>query len=608
MKKYVIALASFLACSQISLGQVFPGQIDSSFVPVRNHHYDPELAFDFCVNGSAWNNQAGIHSAFGSTDRLYFRKEVPAGIDNDLTNSYSTTVWRGERANTQVLIWSADALEQVRVSAQDLRSTDGKHVIPKEQISLELVRYVLSNYPYADKQAICGESPYKEGFLMPDRFETLDRFDLPSQTTRPVWVSVNVPRGTLPGTYKGQLEVKAKGATAQLLNMEIKVQNQLLPLPKDWQYRLDLWQNPWAVAWYNHVDPWSLEHLVLLKQHLKQYAEAGGKYITTYGVHSPWSDNSYMIEGGMIEWIKQPDGSWNFDYSIFDQYVELAMECGIDKAITIYTAIPWGNRFRYMSEESGDYTYTTWEPGTEEFKQMWDIFLTDLKIHLEAKSWLDITYIGINENPMEQTLAAIQTIKAHNACWRITYAGNWHKELDTLLDDYSYLYGQEPSVAQQKARSDRGVSSTVYVCCNPPVPNNFVFSPPIEGRWISWYAMAHGYDGFLRWAYDAWPEDPQRDARHGTWAAGDCYMIYPGGKSCIRFEKMREGIVDFEKVRILRELTALSNNTEAKNLVKQIDDLFPVFLSEKAFDENKIATDVRKGNAIIQRLSEVLSQ
>ena len=38
---------------------------------------------------------------------------------------------------------------------------------------------------------------------------------------------------------------------------------------------------------------------------MKLYADAGGKYITTYAVHSPWSDNSYMIEGTMIEWLKR---------------------------------------------------------------------------------------------------------------------------------------------------------------------------------------------------------------------------------------------------------------------------------------------------------------
>ena len=280
---------------------------------------------------------------------------------------------------------------------------------------------------------------------------------------------------------------------------------------------------------------------MLLKQHLKHYADAGGTYITTYGVHSPWSDNSYMIEGGMIEWIKKADGTWAFDYKIFDEYVELAMECGIDEAITLYTPIPWGFRHRYKDEATGDYSYINWAPSSEEFKKMWNIFLTDFKFHLEAKSWLDITYIGINENPMEETLAAINVVRNHDKCWKITYAGNWHKELDGLLDDYSFLYAD-------------------------------------------------------------------RDARHGSWAAGDCYMVYPGGKSCIRFEKMREGIVDFEKVRILRELTAQSGNAQAQGLLKQLDQHLSIFPKEKEFDENKISADVRKGNLIIRQLSDLLAK
>ena len=39
------------------------------------------------------------------------------------------------------------------------------------------------------------------------------------------------------------------------------------------------------------------------------------------------------------------------------------------------------------------------------FKTNWNIFLTDLKKHLESKGWLNKTYLGINENAMEQTLA-----------------------------------------------------------------------------------------------------------------------------------------------------------------------------------------------------------
>jgi hypothetical protein len=208
---------------------------------------------------------------------------------------------------------------------------------------------------------------------------------------------------------------------------------------------------------------------------------------------------------------------------------------------------------------------------------------------------------------MKQTLAAIKVIKQHSREWRITYAGDWHNELDTLLNDYSYLFGKEPSADQLIRRATRGASSTYYVCCNPPYPNNFVFSPPIEGRSISWYSAARGYDGFLRWAYDAWPADPKRDARHGSWAAGDCYLVYPGGNSCIRFEKLREGIVDFEKIRILKEEAIASKNKSIQSLWKKFSDHLRIFAKEKDFNSKKITADVDQGRPLMEELTDKLT-
>src|SRR5205085_941011 len=122
-----------------------------------------------------------------------------------------------------------------------------------------------------------------------------------------------------------------------------------------------------------------------LKSHVKLYAEAGGKCITTYAVHSPWSDNSYRLEETMIQWLKTASGSWRFDYSIFDQYVGLAMDAGIDQAITIYTPIPWGHRFRYLDQPSGNFMVAEWSPASPQFKAFWQGFLDDLRAHLKSK-------------------------------------------------------------------------------------------------------------------------------------------------------------------------------------------------------------------------------
>lgn len=587
-------------------GQVYKGQFDQSKAPVLSPHYQEEYVFDEPTDAARWSKeQPGMHVSFASADKLYFRTEVP---DVQLKSSWEETGWRGERLNAQIVVWSPDTITQVHFTPADLKSASGQTLSAKN-ITLDKVNYVLSNYPYGASNVDCGPSPYKDVFLMPDRFEKMDarttRFDIPGKTVRPVWLTIDIPAGQEPGVYTGTIAVRSS-AQQSTLNVKVNVQSHTLPKPSEWKFRLDLWQNPWVVAWHYNLEPWSNEHKVLLKEHLKAYADMGGDYITTYAVHSPWSDNSYMIEGGMIDWIRTTDGNWKFDYSIFDQYVDLCMEAGINKAITIYTPIPWGNRFRYRDEKTGADIYESWAPGAQDFKDHWNVFLTDLRKHLDSKGWFNKTYLGINENAMEQTLAAIKVIKEHSSQWRITYAGDWHKELDLLLDDYSFLHGKEPTIAEQKTRMARGATSTFYVCCNPAKPNNFVFSPPIEGRWLGWYSLAYGYDGFLRWAYDAWPADPMRDARHGSWAAGDCFMVYPGANSCIRTEKLREGIVDFEKIQLLREQAAKSTDKNVKKLLADLDVVLASVAKEREFKEATLNEILSKGKTIVNQLSDVV--
>ena len=603
VKKIAVILWVGYSCSFVGLSQPEKGQIDWANTPHSKPHYQPEYTFDSPIDPGRWlDEKPGLHVSFATTDRLFFRTEVP---DIKETSDWQETGWRGERLNTLLLFWSPDSLSQLRIIKRDLISAKG-HILSKKNIRLNLVRYVLSNYPFNARNVTCDVSPYKNAYLMPDRFEEFSQFELPGRTVRPVWLSIDIPANTEAGIYQGSIDVECENFKA-VLHLKIKVQNQILPSPHEWKYRLDLWQNPWVIAWQNHVKPWSEEHKVLLRQHLKLYASAGGKFITTYAVHSPWADNSFRIEEAMIEWIKRKNGTWKFDFDIFDQYIQLAMEVGIDKAITIYTPVPWGNRFRYLDEKTGNYIYEVWNPGSVEFNSPWTAFLNELQSHLKKKGWFEKTYLGINENTLEQTLAAIKVIKAHPAKWRITYAGNWHPELDSLLNDYCFLYGNEPTVDIVKERSRRGFTSTYYICCNPPKPNDFVFSPPAEGRWLSWYAAAHGYNGFLRWAYDAWPEDPARDARHELWPAGDCFLVYPGGNSCTRFEKLREGIVDYEKIRILRGRASGSKDKKVINLITELNRQLDSLVAEHDFNTEKITADVHSGRRIVEELSERLA-
>ena len=164
-----------------------------------------------------------------------------------------------------------------------------------------------------------------------------------------------------------------------------------------------------------------------------------------------------------------------------------------------------------------------------------------------------------------------------------------------------------------KERKGRGQTTTYYVCCTPNKPNNFVFSPPAESTYIGWYSAAYGYDGFLRWAYDAWPEDPSRDARHTLWPAGDCFLVYPGGQTSIRFERLREGIVDYEKIRILREKARTSSSKRVKSSLQALDNHLKLFIDDPDYSKRdyslaKVTRLLSDGKMLMRQLSDDLTR
>jgi hypothetical protein len=90
------------------------------------------------------------------------------------------------------------------------------------------------------------------------------------------------------------------------------------------------------------------------------------------------------------------------------------------------------------------------------------------------------------------------------------------------------------------------------------------------------YSAAKGMDGYLRWAYNSWPANPLTDSRFTAWPAGDTFQVYPGPLTSIRFEKLIEGIQNYEKIQILRELY---KNDPVK--LAQLEKLLKEFVIQK---------------------------
>lgn len=488
----------------------------------------------------AWDAvDEGLNGAWGDIDLRYSRSIVPEVTTEEQNN---LTGWRGERVAAQMVLWSADSVNGVACEVEDFVGDNGK--LPASIAETRFVRYTISDTTFT----IGGPT-----ILVPDMLDTLKTFDMAARTVRPVWVTVKVPRDATPGEYAGAITVTSADGDKFTLPLNLTVQGAALPAPEEWGYHLDLWQHPTSVARAQGLEVWSDEHFAALEPVMRRLAEAGQKVITATLNKDPWNHQCYDGYANMINWTRHADGTWSYDYTVFDRWVELMMEAGINGMINCYSMVPWNCELEYYDEAAGETVMVTAEPGTEMFGTMWEPFLLDFKNHLADKGWLEITNIAMDERSPEAMDAAVKVLEKCAPEMGFALADN-HKSYKkyTMMRDVCVAQGQAADHDDIVSRRNEGYNTTFYVCCGPLYPNTFTYSAPYEAELLGWYGLANDYDGMLRWAYNSWPENPQSDSRYGDWSSGDTYLVYPYNRSSIRFERLIDGIEAAEKVRILR--------------------------------------------------------
>ena len=375
------------------------------------------------------------------------------------------------------------------------------------------------------------------------RFEVYDRVKWNSDDDGPRVVEVSVPADAKPGVYSCGM-------------MNIRVVDRVLPPAKEWKYFLDLWQHPWAVSRYHDVKPFSKKHYAKMRPVYELLASAGQKTITTTILPEAWDHQCYDAYGTMIGRVKREDGTWQFDYSVFDEYVEFCRGCGLGPAICCYTLCPWGYVVRWQNAK-GETESCVAKPGTKEFEDYWGVFLQAFATHLKQKGWFEQTYISMDERSIEDVKLIGEFVQKHAPGLRISMAGNQlPSQYGVTIDDFCMILSDKINADYLKEAAERrakGMVTTNYVCCGPLYPNTFMSSGPGEAFWLGAYPAMIGLDGFLRWARNSWPKDPKKDAIYWAWTAGDTFLCYPDGEPSWRFMELRNGIAAAEKVRLLKE-------------------------------------------------------
>ena len=459
---------------------------------------------------------------------------------------FEAAVWRGETAYVEIP-------KELQDKVSDIGNKSAGGDVSLELISVDEVKYDLVNP--VQKNVIIGKGS------VPDVCRPWKKGEKPS------FVKVAATPDAKPG--KRTVNLGDAG------EFELTVVDRVLPPAKDWKYFLDLWQHPWAVSRYFKEKPFSKEHYAKMEPIYRALAECGCKALTVTLLDLPWNHQCYDGYYTMIGRVKKADGSWAFDYAIFDEYVEFGRKCGLGPDIACYSMCPW----RYMmtwKDESGKSYREKMLPGTPEFEEYWGPFLVDFAKHLKEKGWFDDTYIAMDERSPDDVRKIVKLIQAKAPGLKVSACGKTKPSLfaDIQIENFcqGFIHLRDNFLPELQPRREKGFVTTFYVCGSALTPNTFMFSNSAEGFYLGAYPVMIGFDGFLRWAANSWPKDPYVDASYKTeksWVNGDVYMIYPNGELSPRLIALRAGVIAAEKMNILKKEGA-KNGKSVEEIMKSL--------------------------------------
>lgn len=547
-----------------------------------------------------------MHATIVDSGDSYQQKDYNNVLSQSIDKE-SLWSWKGEKATSQIAILSNDKeLEGVSVTASDF--TNGNNVIAASNINPSFMKetkaFIGNAGWYAQVSIDTPNNPDrlpagpKEDFF--DAIYTKEPINIQPNKLQLVWVDVNVPNNAASGIYKGTLSVRAKNSKdVKTIDYTLEVINANKPAVSDYTFRPDFWTYPFSTAEYYNVEPFGDEHVKILKEHLLKYKESGGTTLTGSIVDEAWGGQTFGKGDpkvpSLIKWKKNANGTWVFDYTYFDTFVEVGKSIGLGDNFVMYSPIPWNDRIRYYDEATKTYkTITASTSNKDNYRNAWKPFFVDFAKHLDEKGWFSDVSFGFDERPNMKTVFDVIDEVTNKDGKKFRKQGAYNHiynadgqavtpRMENLSFNLDQLRNDVPKFKKWlKERKAAGLKTTFYTGTEI-FPNTFIKSKPVEGYWTMAYSGALELDGFLDWAYDSWVRNPLEDATHSAFQPGDTFMVYPSESNAankvtlpsIRSEKYEEGVRDINKLYYMKK--------QQPALAADIDALFANVKSNYAF-------------------------
>jgi len=279
--------------------------------------------------------------------------------------------------------------------------------------------------------------------------------------------------------------------------------------------------------------------------------------------------NVFWIPWNLVKVTREADGALSFDYAVFDRFVEIFLEAGVDGRIEIQPMAQHGPG-EWYSESVLIRDIRAADRATGEAVSLgpdegMGPFLEDLERHLEARGWLDRTMIHITDEPQLMNNVSYKEVAGfvHRHAPGIKRieaieASDFYGALDVWVPKLSHLRNWYDRYDEARRQ---GNELWYYICCHPTgrYLNRFLDYALLKVRLLHWLNYRYDLTGYLHWGFNFWKGDPFGPPDQGL-PPGDRNIVYPGPKEdpytlldSIRWEVQRDSIEDYEYLWLLED-------------------------------------------------------
>ena len=425
-----------------------------------------------------------------------------------------------------------------------------------------------------------------------------------------LWIQVDIPENAKAGNYDIEVVVCDRENVIASEVFALEIIDAVLP-------KQTLINTQWfhcdCLATYYGVEMMSERHWEIIENYVKT-AVAHGQNMLLMPTFTPALDTQVGGERPTMQLVGvtvNADGTYTFDFSLVDKWLEMCDRCGITHYEIAHTFTQWGAEHapKVMATVNGEYKKIFgWETDSlgDEYITFIRTYLVEFKAYMKNKGLLDKCLFHISDEPAPQHLETYKKI---------------HDKLDDLLTDITcgdalsnYGFYETGAVRTPIVSNDHitpFIENKVpnlwcYYCCSQhnKVSNRFIAMPMNRTRVIGMQMFKFDIAGFLQWGYNFYysylsrhPINPYECNDGGPtnengdiWVpAGDTFCVYPApdgtAYTSLHYKGFAQALLDMRALQLAEKLTSKETVVKLIEDVAGMEILFAQFPSDRDFSE-----------------------